>query len=159
MRWECWEHFSCQQLQRKPLVSDPGMHHGIFGHTRTMMHVGIANPRWQRKRSQHSWRMRNPQFDVSGKRPMGRLQGIYCKNSGENWQYNTSTFLYLVEYLVTVVALFHALFSYIIYLKPPSGIRNTEAREVDHKYGGAVLSRIYISKTPNRRVLWDISLA
>ena len=34
------------------------------------MHVGIANPRWRWKRSRHSRRMRNPQFYVSGKRPM-----------------------------------------------------------------------------------------
>ena len=34
------------------------------------MHVGIANPRWRGKRSRHSRRMRNPQFYVSGKRPM-----------------------------------------------------------------------------------------
>ena len=31
------------------------------------MHVGIANPRWREKRSR---RMRNPQFHISGKRPL-----------------------------------------------------------------------------------------
>ena len=37
---------------------------------RAVMHVGIANP-WRRgKRSRHSRRMRNPQFYVSGKRPV-----------------------------------------------------------------------------------------
>ena len=35
------------------------------------MHFGIANPRWRGKRSRHSRRMRNPQFYISGKRPMG----------------------------------------------------------------------------------------
>ena len=34
------------------------------------MHVGIANPRWRGKRSLHSRLMCNPQFCVSGKRPM-----------------------------------------------------------------------------------------
>ena len=34
MRWECREHFSRHRLQRKPLVSDPGMHHGTC-----VMHV------------------------------------------------------------------------------------------------------------------------
>ena len=34
------------------------------------MHVGIANPRWWRKRSRHSRRIRNLQFYVSCKRPM-----------------------------------------------------------------------------------------
>ena len=37
---------------------------------RVVMHVGIANQRWRGKRSRHSRRMRNPQFYVSGKRPM-----------------------------------------------------------------------------------------
>ena len=39
-------------------------------HARAVMHVGIANPRWWGKRSRHSRCMRNPQFCVSGKRPI-----------------------------------------------------------------------------------------
>ena len=39
-------------------------------YARTMMHVGIASSRWRRKGSQHSRRMRNPQFYTSGKRPI-----------------------------------------------------------------------------------------
>ena len=38
-----------------------------------MHHVGIANPWWRGKRSQHSRRMRNPQFYVSGKRPIVQM--------------------------------------------------------------------------------------
>ena len=34
------------------------------------MHVGIANSQWRGKLSRHSRCMRNPQFCVSGKRPM-----------------------------------------------------------------------------------------
>ena len=37
---------------------------------RAVMHVGIVNPRWRGKRSRHPRCMRNPQFDVSGKRSM-----------------------------------------------------------------------------------------
>ena len=37
---------------------------------RAVMHVGVANPRVRGKRSRHSRPMRNPQFYVSGKRPM-----------------------------------------------------------------------------------------
>ena len=58
-----------------PWVSDPGMHHGMC-----VMHVPWCMPGsltsdflWRRrceKRSQHSRRMRKPQFYVSGKRPM-----------------------------------------------------------------------------------------
>ena len=39
-------------------------------HAGVVMHVGIANQQWRGKRSQHSQRMLNPQFHVSGKRPM-----------------------------------------------------------------------------------------
>ena len=58
-----------------PRVSDPDMHHGTC-----VTHVpwwisgsltsGFLWSRWRGKRSRHSRRMRNPQFYVSGKRPM-----------------------------------------------------------------------------------------
>ena len=41
-------------------------------HARAVMHVGIANLRWRGKRSRHSRPMRNPQFYVSGKRPIAK---------------------------------------------------------------------------------------
>ena len=44
---------------------------------RAVMHVGIANPRWRGKRSRHSRRMHNPQFYVSGKRPMTQRYALY----------------------------------------------------------------------------------
>ena len=47
-------------------------------HARAVMHVGIANPRWRGKRSRHSRRMRNPQFYVSGKRPIRYAHGLLC---------------------------------------------------------------------------------
>ena len=34
------------------------------------MHIGIANPRWWGKLSRHLRRIRDPQFTVSGKRPI-----------------------------------------------------------------------------------------
>ena len=37
------------------------------------MHVGIVNPRWRGKRSPRFQRMRNPQFCVSGMRPMVKV--------------------------------------------------------------------------------------
>ena len=58
-----------------PRVRDPDMHHGTC-----VMHVPWCMPgsltsglfwnRWRGKRSRHSRPMRNPQFYVSGKRPM-----------------------------------------------------------------------------------------
>ena len=60
-----------------PLVSDPDMHHGMC-----VTHMSWCMPGsltsgflWSRrwgKHSRHSRRMRNPQFYVSGKRPMAR---------------------------------------------------------------------------------------
>ena len=57
-------------------VSDPDMHHGTcVTHASWCMPGSLTNgflwSRWRGKRSQHSRRMRNPQFYVSGKRPMG----------------------------------------------------------------------------------------
>ena len=68
MRQEWRERFHRNRLQRKPLASDPSVHHGT--------HVGIANPRWQVKRSRHARRICNPQFYQSGKRP----KDITCGN-------------------------------------------------------------------------------
>ena len=58
-----------------PRVSDPDMHHGTC-----VTHVpwcmlgsltcGFLWSRWRGKRSRHSRRMRNPQFYLSGKRPI-----------------------------------------------------------------------------------------
>ena len=62
MRRECRERFPLDRLQRKPLVSDPGMHHGTC--------VSGSLTRDGGKRSRHSRRMRNPLFYLSGKRPI-----------------------------------------------------------------------------------------
>ena len=58
-----------------PLVRDPDMHHGTcVTHVPWCMPgsliIGFLGSRWREKRSRHSLRMRNPQFCVTGKRPM-----------------------------------------------------------------------------------------
>ena len=58
-----------------PRVTDPDMHHGTcVTHVPWWMSGSLTSgflwSRWRRKRSRHSRRMRNPQFYVSGKRPM-----------------------------------------------------------------------------------------
>ena len=58
-----------------PRVNDPGMHHGTcVTHVPWCMPGSLTSSfiwsRWWGKRSRHSWRMRNPQFFASGKRPM-----------------------------------------------------------------------------------------
>ena len=60
------------------LVIDPDMHHDTcLTHVPWCMSGSITSGflwnRWRGKRSRHSRRMRNPQFCVSGKRPM-----VYC---------------------------------------------------------------------------------
>ena len=45
---------------------------------RAVMHVVITKKRWRGKRSRHSRYMRNPQFYVSGKRPMENTGKIDC---------------------------------------------------------------------------------
>ena len=58
-----------------PQVSDPDMHHGTgLKHVTWCMpgslFSGFPWSRWRGKRSRHSRRMRNPQYYVSGKKPM-----------------------------------------------------------------------------------------
>ena len=70
MRREC-----CERFFPPPQVSDPDMHHGTcVTHVPWRMPESLTScfvwSRWWGKRSQYSRRMRNPQFCVSGKRPM-----------------------------------------------------------------------------------------
>ena len=69
---ECQDHFP------PPLISDPDMHHDTCAtHVPWCMSGSLTGgflwSRWRGKRYEHSrrMRMRNPQFYVSGKRPMG----------------------------------------------------------------------------------------
>ena len=60
-----------------PRVSDPDMHHGTcLTHVPWWMPGSLTSgfrwSQWRGKRSRHSRRMRNSQFYVSGKRPIGR---------------------------------------------------------------------------------------
>ena len=93
MRRDCWERFPRHQLQWKTQVSDPGMHHGTC-----VTHVPWCMPGslfcgGRGKRSRHSRRMRNPQFYISGKRPIAIMLTTSCyiglwynsKSSPMNW--------------------------------------------------------------------------
>ena len=65
----CGERFPRHRLQRKPLDSDPGMHHGKrMTHTPWCMSRSLT--RVAEYRSCHSQRMRNLKIYVSCKRPM-----------------------------------------------------------------------------------------
>ena len=73
MRWECRERFPRHRLQRKPQVSDPDMHHGTCVTHVPWCMSGSPTCNGRGKRSRHSRHMRNPQFYVSGKRPMAPI--------------------------------------------------------------------------------------
>ena len=67
---ECPQRFPRHRLKRKPLLSDPGMHHGTCVTHMPWCMLGSLTLRWQGKRSRHSQRMRNRQFYITGKKPM-----------------------------------------------------------------------------------------
>ena len=75
-----------------PWVSDSDMHHGTCAtHVLWCMPGSLTSgflwSRWQGKRSRHSRRMRNPQFYVSGKRPMpNQLEALPPPHSQYNPQ-------------------------------------------------------------------------
>ena len=79
MRRECRERFPRHWFQRKMLVSDPGMHHSTCATHVPWCMSGSLHTRWWGKRSRHLRRMRNPQFYVSGKRPM--------ENTSMSWRH------------------------------------------------------------------------
>ena len=67
MRRGCRERFLRRRLQRKPLVSDPGMRRGTcVTHVPWCMSGSLTRGDRRGIRSRHSRRMRNPQFYVSG---------------------------------------------------------------------------------------------
>ena len=78
MRRECRERFP-----PPPRASDSNMHHGTcLTHVPWCMPGSLTSSfiwsRWRGKRSRHSRRMRNPQFYVSGKRPMVGENYVVC---------------------------------------------------------------------------------
>ena len=63
-----------------PRVSDPDMHHGTWCMQGSLT-SGFLWSRWRVTHSRHSRRMRNPQFYVSGKRPIAVTLEIGCAGS------------------------------------------------------------------------------
>ena len=89
MRRECRERFPRHRLQRKLLISDPGMHHGTcVTHVPWCMSGSVARG-GGRKRFRHSRRMRNTQLYVSGKRPLvinNRMAGLLWLVGNRHWR-------------------------------------------------------------------------
>ena len=72
-----------------PRISDPDTHHGtcmthVPGCMPESLTSGILCSWWRGKRSRHSRRMRNPQFYISGKRPMGMIISLQQNKSKQN---------------------------------------------------------------------------
>ena len=90
---ECRERFPRHRLQRNPLISDPGMYHGTWVKHVSWCMPGSLTRGSGEKRSRHSRRMRNLQFYVSDKGPMGASFEsfnldycvVYCVHCGVNW--------------------------------------------------------------------------
>ena len=83
-------------------VSDLGMHHGTYVAYLPWCIPGSLNNGflWSRsrgKRSRHSQRMRNPQFSVSGKRPMASLTSEDYKRT-LIWQRISSDTFWMLSY-------------------------------------------------------------
>ena len=99
MVWKCFRHGSLTRYVKLRFAHAPGIP-GTFSpsptskktasyrsrhtsrhvrHARAVMHVGIDNLRWRGKRSRHLRGMRNPQFCVSGKRPIAGLYPSVCQ--------------------------------------------------------------------------------
>ena len=81
MRRECREHFPRHRLQRKPLVSDPGMHQGTcVTHVPWFMSGSLTNGGGGNACVTKRKRMHNQQFYESGKRPISRLLSWHYTN-------------------------------------------------------------------------------
>ena len=106
-----------------PLFSKPDMHHGTcVTHVPWCMPGSLTNGflwnRWREKRSRHPWRIRNPRFCVSSKRPIQRkkhkeapkvsLGG--CENCAESMRWwitlpwwKRTNFPMLICYMITSI--------------------------------------------------------
>ena len=109
-----------------PWVSDPDMHYGTC-----VTHVPWCMPGslisgflWslrRKKRSRHSWRTRNPQFCVSGTRPVatGKLEDIYYNTYCIYIRYAISRTMYglsLASILETIELFIHGPWPFITFI-------------------------------------------
>ena len=117
MHRECRERFPCYQLQRKPLISNPHMHHGTcITHVPWCMLGSLTA--LAGKTFLAFQRVHDPEFYVSGKRPMK----YFCFNSRCN-----------KTYIMTAIPLIYPIHTWIlvwligtrkIWTKPPCIIRS-----------------------------------
>ena len=103
--------FSPPPIQRKLLVSDPGMHQGTC-----VTHVpwcmwGIADLGWRGKRSRHSRRMRSLQCCVSGKRHIAKAGTIVLCCTTFHWQSSRQAMsIYLCGWFLHTPALYFVVY-------------------------------------------------
>ena len=120
-----------------PPVSDLDKHHGTcVTHVPWCMSVSLSSgflwSRWQRKGYRHSWRMRNPQFYVSGKNPMADINillmlpsSMQCLQICLPILSNYYLWNRFVEQSKNVIAIFqrYSLDSFQIYMRIHSNVR------------------------------------
>ena len=84
-----------------PWISDPDMHHGTcVTHVPRCMPGSLTSgflwTQWRGKRSRHSGCMRNPQFYVSGKRPVKSPRVSYLLLMRERFQLNPGVIYFTI---------------------------------------------------------------
>ena len=70
MRWECRKRFPPRPTSKETASKRSRHASRHVRHTRAVMHVGIAYPRWRGKRSRHSRRMRTRKFTYLSRGPL-----------------------------------------------------------------------------------------
>ena len=103
LRQECLERFLRHLLLRKPLISDPGMHHGTCVTHVPLWISGSLTRGGGGKRYRQSRRMRNSQFYVYGKRPMKA-----CSFDVTHWVLMIANTLLVKQQRVNIIFLFVA---------------------------------------------------
>ena len=78
-------------------------------HACTVMHFGIANPRWLGRRSRHSRCMHNPQFYLSGKRSIAGNKIMYKHVVRKVWHNGKNIVIVhtFLQYLGILLPVFH----------------------------------------------------
>ena len=114
--------FPRHRLQRKPLVCDPGMHHGTCV---THMPWCMSGSRWRVKRSRHSRRMRTRNFPYLARGP--------CRSSRRQWRKTVMTshrwlnaFALEIPEIYTNLSTWYGILSQILISFTPCGFKSMD---------------------------------
>ena len=102
MRRKCRERFPRYRLQSKPLVRDPGMHHGTcITHVPWCMSGSVARSGGENVPG-------NPKYCASGKRPMHMKYFCHLVQSKYEWYYHVGVNAILLDSVITsIIVIIH----------------------------------------------------